>query len=196
MLKNEPSRAFYGLNHVEKANEADAIDSLLIVDSLFRSSNIAERRRCVAIVDRVKANNGNVKIFSSLHVSGEQLAQLTGVAAILRFPMPDIEDIEEESDDETNIFAPGVLAEGAEESVINEEMNDEDSLEGAVAATAAVNLKAEPKIQPVLQPQPQPQLQNPASKNKKSQLSSSTSKKKYTASKYDDYEDYYDYGDY
>jgi len=181
---------------VEKANEADAIDSLLIVDSLFRSSNIAERRRCVAIVDRVKANNGNVKIFSSLHVSGEQLAQLTGVAAILRFPMPDIEDIEEESDDETNIFAPGVLAEGAEESVINEEMNDEDSLEGAVAATAAVNLKAEPKIQPVLQPQPQPQLQNPASKNKKSQLSSSTSKKKYTASKYDDYEDYYDYGDY
>lgn len=32
-----------------------------------------------------------------MHVTGEQLSQLTGVAAILRFPLPDIED---EDDDE------------------------------------------------------------------------------------------------
>lgn len=41
---------------------------------------------------------GDVKIFSSLHISGEQLEQLTGIAAILRFPMPELED--DESDDE------------------------------------------------------------------------------------------------
>ena len=101
MLKTEPSRAFYGFKHVEKASEADAIDVLLITDSLFRSKELAERKKYVNIVDRVRENNGQVKIFSSLHVSGEQLLQLTGVAAILRFPMPDLEDeILSESDDE------------------------------------------------------------------------------------------------
>ena len=29
-----------------------------------------------------------------MHVSGEQLQQLTGIAAILRFPLPDLEDAE------------------------------------------------------------------------------------------------------
>ena len=39
-----------------------------------------------------------VHIFSSLHVSGEQLSRLSGVAAILRFPLPI--DIEEEGEEE------------------------------------------------------------------------------------------------
>ncbi len=38
-----------------------------------------------------RETSGEVRVFSSLHVSGEQLAQLTGVAAILRFPCPEIE---------------------------------------------------------------------------------------------------------
>jgi protein pelota len=78
MMKNEPSRAFYGYKHVEKASDADAIDTLLISDSLFRSKELSERKKYVNIVDRVRENNGQVRIFSSLHVSGEQLLQLTG----------------------------------------------------------------------------------------------------------------------
>lgn len=35
-LQSESTRAFYGINHVEKANEALAIETLLITDSLFR----------------------------------------------------------------------------------------------------------------------------------------------------------------
>lgn len=35
-LQSEPTRAFYGINHVEKANEALSIETLLITDSLFR----------------------------------------------------------------------------------------------------------------------------------------------------------------
>jgi len=35
-LQNEPAKAFYGINHVEKANEAQAIEILLVSDSLFR----------------------------------------------------------------------------------------------------------------------------------------------------------------
>ncbi len=33
----------------------------------------------------------NSFIFLSMHVSGERLGQLTGIAAILRFPMPDLD---------------------------------------------------------------------------------------------------------
>ncbi|PAA72901.1 hypothetical protein BOX15_Mlig025592g1 [Macrostomum lignano] len=98
MLKSDPSRAFYGVKHVEMANENHAIEVLLISDSLFRSNKIEERRRFVKLVDSVRENAGQVRIFSSLHPSGEQLNQLTGVAAILRFPMhePDDSDIDDD----------------------------------------------------------------------------------------------------
>lgn len=45
-----------------------------------------------------------VMIFSSMHVSGEQLGQLTGVAAILRYPVEGIDDTFE--DDEVNMDLP------------------------------------------------------------------------------------------
>nr|CAG4641742.1 EOG090X07BV [Eurycercus lamellatus] len=102
VLQTEPSRAFYGLNHVLKANEAQAIDTLLISDNLFRSQTIEERKQYVALVESVRDNGGIVRIFSSLHVSGEQLAQLTGVAAVLRFPMPELEDEPLDSDEESD----------------------------------------------------------------------------------------------
>ena len=39
----------------------------------------------MALVDSVREFGGDVKIFSSLHVSGEQLDQLTGLCAVLRY---------------------------------------------------------------------------------------------------------------
>lgn len=99
MLNNEPSRAFYGPKHVIKANEQGAVETLLVTDELFRSSDIQTRRRYVDLVESVTNAGGNVRIFSGLHVSGEQLNQLSGVAAILRFPLPHIdEDADEDTD--------------------------------------------------------------------------------------------------
>ncbi|XP_074643940.1 protein pelota homolog [Tubulanus polymorphus] len=98
MLQTDSNRAFYGINHVEIANEAQAIETLLVSDELFRSSDLEKRKRYVALVDSVRDNAGDVKIFSSLHVSGEQLGQLSGVAAILRFPIPDPEDFSDDDD--------------------------------------------------------------------------------------------------
>nr|XP_033802339.1 protein pelota homolog isoform X2 [Geotrypetes seraphini] len=72
MLQQEPDRAFYGIKHVEKANEALAIDTLLISDDLFRHQDIPTRSRYVRLVDSVRDNAGTVRIFSSLHVSGER----------------------------------------------------------------------------------------------------------------------------
>ncbi|XP_073314824.1 protein PELOTA 1-like isoform X3 [Primulina huaijiensis] len=90
----DPARACYGPKHVEVAHERLAVQTLLITDELFRNSDIPTRQRYVNLVDSVKNSGGSVYIFSSMHVSGEQLAQLTGIAAILRFPLPDLEDIE------------------------------------------------------------------------------------------------------
>ncbi|XP_068610611.1 protein pelota homolog [Brachionichthys hirsutus] len=97
MLQHEPDRAFYGLAHVEKATDALAIDTLLISDNLFRHQDIRTRSRYVRLVDSVRDNGGTVRIFSSLHVSGEQLMQLSGVAAVLRFPIADLSEAEEDS---------------------------------------------------------------------------------------------------
>ncbi|XP_046366313.1 protein pelota-like [Haliotis rufescens] len=97
MLQTDPNRAYYGVKHVEKAADLQAVEILLVSDELFRSNDIQQRKRYVNLVDKVRDNGGDVRIFSSLHVSGEQLGQLSGVCAILRFPMPDDED---DSDDE------------------------------------------------------------------------------------------------
>ncbi|CAG8567323.1 11734_t:CDS:10 [Dentiscutata heterogama] len=97
MLNDDPDRAFYGWDHVRKAEERGAIGTLLLSDELFRSADIPTRKKYINLVESVRSIGGKVLIFSSLHVSGEQLNQLTGVAAILNFPLPDIELEEDEN---------------------------------------------------------------------------------------------------
>ncbi|KAI9271449.1 hypothetical protein BY458DRAFT_586530 [Sporodiniella umbellata] len=92
MMNTDPDRAFYGFDHIEKANEIGAIGTLLVTDELFRSADIGTRKKYVSLVEQVRAQNGNVFVFSSMHASGEQLNQLSGVAAILNFPLPDIDE--------------------------------------------------------------------------------------------------------
>ena len=95
MIDINPDKAYYGYNHVCKANEEMAIESLLITDSLFLSNDVATRKKYVNLVESVRDNGGKVYNFSTLHVSGVQLQQVSGIAAILRFPLPDLEALEE-----------------------------------------------------------------------------------------------------
>lgn len=64
-----------------------------------RSTDVKQRRRYVAMVDSVRAQGGEALIFSSMHESGQQLNMLTGVAAILTYPL-DIEVVEMEEKEE------------------------------------------------------------------------------------------------
>jgi len=96
MMSQDPDRALYGPKHCIAAAEKGAVDVLLITDALFRAQTVAVRRMYVALVEKVRETSGDVRVFSSLHVSGEQLTQLTGVAAILRFPCPEIESDDED----------------------------------------------------------------------------------------------------
>ncbi|ORX74587.1 protein pelota [Linderina pennispora] len=89
MLNNDPDRAFYGYDDVCKAAENGAIGTLLVTDELFRAAGYPDAPK------DARLSNANVLVFSSLHVSGEQLNQLTGVAAILNFPLIIDSDIDE-----------------------------------------------------------------------------------------------------
>jgi len=106
MIDSHPDKAYYGYNHVLQANEQLAIQSLLVTDELFRNSDVKIRKQYVSLVESVRENGGDVYVFSTLHVSGIQLQQVSGVAAILRFPLPDIvdqHDLSDESDSDDDL---------------------------------------------------------------------------------------------
>jgi len=95
MLSSDQDRAWYGPDHVELAASRGAIGTLLISDELFRAQDPIQRKRFIALVEGVREKGGEVLIFSSMHESGQQLNQLTGIAAILTFPL-DVEIVEAE----------------------------------------------------------------------------------------------------
>jgi protein pelota len=102
-MNNDPGRAVYGYKHVCLALEQLSIDTMMVSDVLFRSRNIEQRKKYVKLVEKAKDQGVNVLIFSSMHISGEQLSQLTGIAAILRFP---VEGVDEEAFEEEALDLP------------------------------------------------------------------------------------------
>ena len=100
LLRKDDGRAWYGPREVERAVEKGAVGRgggvLLISDTLFRAQEIGVRRRWVGLVDRVReVEGGEVRVMSGTHESGRALEGLGGVAAILTFPLEDLEDEEE-----------------------------------------------------------------------------------------------------
>jgi hypothetical protein len=94
------------VQHVMYAGRESAIEHLLLSDELLRSHDPTSRRGYVELTENVEAAGGTVHVFSSLHASGEALMALGGVAAILRFPLPGLE----EAIDNEHIAAEGTGA--------------------------------------------------------------------------------------
>lgn len=97
LMRLDDGRAWYGPREVERAVDKGAVGRgggvLLINNALFRAQNVAQRRRWVALVDRVReTEGGEVRVLSSLHESGKRLEGLGGVAAILTFPLEDLDE--------------------------------------------------------------------------------------------------------
>lgn len=105
LLRLDDGRAWYGPREVERAVEKGAVGRgggvLLISDKLFRANDVATRKRWVALVDRVaQVEGGEVRKLSSLHESGKRLEGLGNIAAILTYPLEDLDESEPEDDDE------------------------------------------------------------------------------------------------
>lgn len=101
-MKKDADKVAYGPRHVMEANSHKAIDCLLLSDSLFRSRDFEKRKIYNELSEKVQEFGGEVMIFSSLHSSGEKLNNLSGIAAILRFPLnlDYLDDEEEEVEEE------------------------------------------------------------------------------------------------
>ncbi|KAH3686660.1 hypothetical protein WICPIJ_002368 [Wickerhamomyces pijperi] len=95
-LNDDDCTAWYGPQECKKAVEMGAVKNLLITDSLFRSDDISKRQQYIELSDLVRSTGGDVNVFSSLHESGKQVDQVTGVAVILKYPVPDLDEEEEE----------------------------------------------------------------------------------------------------
>ncbi|RYO73613.1 hypothetical protein DL766_000504 [Monosporascus sp. MC13-8B] len=112
-LRKDDGRAWYGVGPVEKAVQEGAVGrgggALLVNNSLFRSQDIATRRRYVAMVDKVKEDGGEARILSSDHESGQRLDALGGIAAILTYPMLDLDEEDEEGGGDGDAEADGMV---------------------------------------------------------------------------------------
>lgn len=86
-LSNDPDRCTYGLTHIRKAVDECAVKHLLLSDSLFRSHDVSERKMYGKMMATVKENGGDVMIFSAGSKPAEELDKLTGIAALLNFPI-------------------------------------------------------------------------------------------------------------
>ncbi|QPG73863.1 hypothetical protein FOA43_001178 [Brettanomyces nanus] len=95
-LNEDMGRAWYGEQEVVKAsNIPGAIKVLLITDSLFKNDDIGRRKYFIQLTDKVKDGGAEVSVFSCLHDTGEQLNQLTGIAVILNYPIPNLDEDDE-----------------------------------------------------------------------------------------------------
>ncbi|KAL8865856.1 MAG: hypothetical protein Q9198_009130, partial [Flavoplaca austrocitrina] len=97
LLRKDDGRAWYGPEEVEKAVEKGAVGRgggvLLISNALFRAQDVPIRRRWVRLADKVRdVEGGEVRTLSSEHESGKRLDGLGGIAAILTFPLDDLDD--------------------------------------------------------------------------------------------------------
>lgn len=99
-LHADEQRAWYGRAEVARAADRGAVGTLLLSDTLFRSPSVAERRRWVAVKEAVERQGGQVLVLSSLHESGVRLDALGGVAAILTYPLDDLDEGEDEGEGE------------------------------------------------------------------------------------------------
>lgn len=103
-LRKDTNKATYGPREVEAAVEQGAVGRgggvLIISNRLFRAQDVAERKRWVSLVDRVRdVEGGEVRVLSADHESGKRLDGLGGVAALLTFPIAE-EDLAPDADED------------------------------------------------------------------------------------------------
>jgi protein pelota len=103
VLSKEPNRAVYCLKDVETSARQQAVQSLFISDSTLRKHKVSDREKIIEIIKSVKQNGGTVSTLSSIHVAGERLNQLSGIAALLRFPIYDLQENDEDEAEEDEI---------------------------------------------------------------------------------------------
>ncbi|MFB6109515.1 MAG: mRNA surveillance protein pelota [Halodesulfurarchaeum sp.] len=82
--------AAYGIDAVETAAEYGAVENLLVLDERLRQERAGDGDWAVDVnelIQRVERQGGDVTVFSHEFQPGEQLRNLGGIAALLRYPI-------------------------------------------------------------------------------------------------------------
>jgi len=82
-------KTVYGWQEIRRAVQFGAVEKLLILDKFFREAPAEQRRELEMIMRQVETQKGLVELFSADHQAGKQLQGLGGMAALLRFALPD-----------------------------------------------------------------------------------------------------------
>ena len=77
----------YGLEAVENAVAMGAVEKLVVADTVLREADEEQRLHLEKLMREAEQRRGSITVVSTEHEAGEQLIALTGVAALLRFPL-------------------------------------------------------------------------------------------------------------
>jgi protein pelota len=77
----------YGIDEIEKALDVGAIQQLIVADNMLRDSDDQTRLCLEEIMHDVETKNGHVSVVSTEHEAGSKLLSLSGIVALLRFPL-------------------------------------------------------------------------------------------------------------
>jgi protein pelota len=77
----------YGLEGVESAMKVGAVEKLVIADTMLRDSDDELHLRLEEMMVETEQRNGTVTVVSTEHEGGAKLLALSGIVALLRFPI-------------------------------------------------------------------------------------------------------------
>jgi len=78
----------YGFEEVKRATEMGAVETLLILDKFLHEMYEKRYKEIIEIMEEVENFGGSVVIFNSEHIPGDMLKSFGGIAALLRFSLP------------------------------------------------------------------------------------------------------------
>lgn len=125
-LRTEDDKVCYGIKSVNMAIDNNAVESMFVSDHLFRSKSTEVRQTYVKLVEKSERNGIKVMIFSSESTPGERLKNMTGVACILRFALPGLDDLEEDDEEDDDSDDPYINRSQARKEE-SKQHSDEDS---------------------------------------------------------------------
>ena len=82
------NNAAYGFDVVKKAASLGAVEKLILADSLLRNSDDERRLQLEELMMEVEGKKGAVVVVSTEHEAGRKIVSLSGLAALLRFSLP------------------------------------------------------------------------------------------------------------
>jgi protein pelota len=77
----------YGLEAVENAVQMGAVEKLILADTMLRESGEEQRLHLETLMREVEQRRGSITVVSTEHEAGAKLLALSGIAALLRFPI-------------------------------------------------------------------------------------------------------------